>query len=123
VSTPTHDEVRSSAGAGVGHTRDSQTSLLSEINGCARRSQVGDSAKQSKDYVWFGHRMCDGARDSKLCTLSQPIASPFQDSLTKVSRSCLTESAVKFPPAITLAQSVVELPTSSRTLTAAWEMV
>lgn len=123
VSTPARNEVQPSAGVGVGHTRGSQTSLLSEVNGCARRAQVGDAAKQSKDYIWRGHRMRDGARDSKLCALSQPIASPFQDSLTKVSRSGLTVSSVKFPPAITLAQSVVELPTSSRTLTAAWEMV
>ena len=119
MSTPAHDEMRSSAGVRVGHTRGSQTSLVSEINGCARSSQVGDSAKQSEDHIWPGYRMCDGARNSKLCILSQPIASLFQDSLTKVSRSGLTESPEEFPPAITLAQSVVELPTSSRTLTAA----
>jgi hypothetical protein len=67
--------------------------------------------------------MRNGARDTKLCVLSQLDAEPTQDLLTKVSRSSLTASAVKFPPAITFAQSVVELPTSSRTLTAAWEIV
>lgn len=43
--------------------------------------------------------------------------------LTKVWRSVLTASEVKFPPAITFAQSLVELPTSSRTFRAAWEIV
>jgi hypothetical protein len=46
-----------------------------------------------------------------------------QGPLTKVSRSVLTASELKFPPAITFAQSAVELPTSSRTFRAAWEMV
>jgi len=73
VSTPAHNKMQSSAGVGFGHTRGSQTGLLSEINGCTGPNQVGDSAKQSKDYIWFGHRMRDSARDTELCTLSQPI--------------------------------------------------
>ena len=73
VSMPAHNKMQSSAGVWFGHTRGSQTGLLSEINGGTGRNQVGDSAKQSKDYIWFGHRMCDSARDTKLCTLSQPI--------------------------------------------------
>ena len=44
--------------------------------------------------------------------------------LTKVWLSVvLTASEVKLPPAITFAQSEVELPTSSRTFRAAWEIV
>lgn len=97
---------------------------MGEVDSDAARAEIGDGACEAEDDVREGHRARDGVRQSELCALKSSARihdnEPNSRARTNVVSVGVTESEKTLLPAMDLARSAVELPTSSLMFCAAW---